>query len=392
MAERASERLRFLIVYASAGAGHRAAADAIATAVSLVKPDAVVETADVLADMPYWFRRLYADGYIALAEHHPAIWRLAYDRGGDISRAKPSSSLGDRILRRLGRRFVERVSEFKPDVVLSAHFMATSLLRDVKVSSGFRLCTVITDYCTHGAWLVPGNDRLYVASEQVKYEAETRLDLLRMNVDDILATGIPIHPRFAERSNADALRGKFGLDPDLPVVLVMTGMAGSSHTSDVIDALCRVSNGFTLVVASGSGETLSNKTTSVLEERGIEYRVFGRVPFLDELMEMADFAVSKSGGLASTELMSKGSPLIVYRPYPGQEERNAAHFLAEGAAFWAMQPESIGWYADRLLTDTKLRTRMSAAARRIAEPRAAKRIARDLVSLAGTARRNRIHK
>ena len=49
-------------------------------------------------------------------------------------------------------------------------------------------------------------------------------------------------------------------------------------------------------------------------------------------MAAADLLVGKAGGLTSSEAMSRGLPMVLIEPIPGQEERNADHLLEAGAA------------------------------------------------------------
>jgi UDP-N-acetylglucosamine:LPS N-acetylglucosamine transferase len=44
---------------------------------------------------------------------------------------------------------------------------------------------------------------------------------------------------------------------------------------------------------------------------------------MDECMEAADVIITKSGGLTVSESLAKGLPMIIIKPIPGQETRNA---------------------------------------------------------------------
>ena len=63
-------------------------------------------------------------------------------------------------------------------------------------------------------------------------------------------------------------------------------------------------------------------------------------------------------------------------PYlPGQEERNADHLLEQGAAMRCNNPPVLAWKLDRLLADRGRFRAMQAAARRLARPDSAARVA-----------------
>ena len=52
-------------------------------------------------------------------------------------------------------------------------------------------------------------------------------------------------------------------------------------------------------------------------------RVLPYTTQVPELMSIADFVVTKPGGLTSTESLVSGLPMVLINPIPGQEEENA---------------------------------------------------------------------
>ena len=53
---------------------------------------------------------------------------------------------------------------------------------------------------------------------------------------------------------------------------------------------------------------------------------------VDLLMDAADVIATKPGGLTTSEALAKHLPIIICNPIPGQERRNAAFLLNNGAA------------------------------------------------------------
>jgi processive 1,2-diacylglycerol beta-glucosyltransferase len=91
-------------------------------------------------------------------------------------------------------------------------------------------------------------------------------------------------------------------------------------------------------------------------------------------MAASDFAVAKSGGLTVSESLAMGLPMVVIRPIPGQEERNATYLLENGAALWAHSPAYAVYKTELLLRDEKRLRRMQRAAKKLAQPGAARKI------------------
>lgn len=76
-------------------------------------------------------------------------------------------------------------------------------------------------------------------------------------------------------------------------------------------------------------------------------------------------AITKPGGLTTTECMAVGLPMIVISPIPGQEERNADFLLDNGAALKARGPSALAYRVERLLREKALRLGRPEAARTV---------------------------
>ena len=64
-------------------------------------------------------------------------------------------------------------------------------------------------------------------------------------------------------------------------------------------------------------------------------KVYAFVSNMDELMEVSDVMVTKSGGLTSSEAMAKDLPMVITSAIPGQEARNSRFLVDSGAAIKA---------------------------------------------------------
>ena len=114
-------------------------------------------------------------------------------------------------------------------------------------------------------------------------------------------------------------------------------------------------------------------------------KVYGFVTNMHELMDAADLIVTKPGGLTTTEILAKGKPMALVAPIPGQEQRNCEYLLEEGAAVRLYDVGDSAHYLEKWLGDDARMKRMSAAARAIAQPNAAKTIAAALLATLSSA-------
>src|SRR4029077_15427576 len=102
---------RVVILHATAGNGHKRAAQALAAAISEQRPEALVREVDTLVFASRFYRDTYAASYNAMAARAPALWAALYhsSASGPVNRGTAPVRLAvDRLnLRRLVR-VVER--------------------------------------------------------------------------------------------------------------------------------------------------------------------------------------------------------------------------------------------------------------------------------------------
>jgi processive 1,2-diacylglycerol beta-glucosyltransferase len=126
-----------------------------------------------------------------------------------------------------------------------------------------------------------------------------------------------------------------------------------------------------VLAVAGKNAKLKKDIEALEVPKGSELRVFGFVNNIPEMMAAADLAVSKSGGLSSSECLAIGLPMLVPNPIPGQEERNADYLAEIGAGFKARGMGSFRYKLRKLLVNHELRAQMAANAGRAGKPNAA---------------------
>ena len=115
------------------------------------------------------------------------------------------------------------------------------------------------------------------------------------------------------------------------------------------------------------------------------YRLIQYEPNLGDVLAAADLVVARAGG-SVMEIAAAGRPAILV-PYPyatGDHQRTNARWMAEGGAAVVipdreLTPERLTGEIARLLADEDRLRDMSIAARRLAKPDAAERIAREVL-------------
>ena len=90
--------------------------------------------------------------------------------------------------------------------------------------------------------------------------------------------------------------------------------------------------------------------------------------------------VTKSGGLITTEVLTRKTPLVVLDPFPGQEEWNADFVSGSGSGIQIRVPAMVGPAVEVLLADPERRETMSETAGLVARPDAAVRAAEVVIT------------
>src|SRR5512147_3058222 len=85
----AVKRPKVILLYASAGAGHRSACEAIKQQLLELEPDLDLKMIDILAYLPKLFSQIYAGGYLVVVSKYPMLWYFMYETGSDISHFRP---------------------------------------------------------------------------------------------------------------------------------------------------------------------------------------------------------------------------------------------------------------------------------------------------------------
>jgi processive 1,2-diacylglycerol beta-glucosyltransferase len=372
---------RIAILHATAGMGHMAAAKAVAASVSRLEPAALVREVDALLFASRFYRDTYGRGYDVLAARAPRLWGMLYRswEAAPLRRGTPAVRLIDRLNMRRLARVVEREH---PDVILCTHFLPVEAFAPFRGEGALRipLYCVITDFVAHPFWAMPHVDRYFVATEAMAD------DLAGHGVarERIVVTGIPIDARFATGIGRDAARTRLGVDAKRPLVLVMGGGSGVGPLATLSERIAALPSRPLVVTVCGSNDRLREQIGELPAAIMGDIRPLGFTREVDVWMEAADVLVGKAGGLTCSEAMARQLPMVVYRPTPGQEVRNADVLQAAGAAMHVETLEDVGQAVERWLTDTAARDRARAAAAQLARPHAADTIAEFVLAAART--------
>ncbi|MBX7255724.1 MAG: glycosyltransferase [Candidatus Hydrogenedentes bacterium] len=368
---------KVLILSVTAGAGHLRAAQALEEAFRERYPQVEIAHLDALEYTNAAYRKGFSDGYEKLIKSLPSVWGMIYGRLEE----RPPHSSTTRLVTLFDRlnagRLRKAVQDFAPDAIVCTHFLPAEVFGAArrKRKLAVRVGVALTDYDIHAMWVQEGVDHYFVATEEMA-------DAMRLRGTPgakVHVTGIPILPVFTRRlPEPSAMRQRLGLRPASSTVLISAGGFGMMRADEVVGLLAERIPDIQLLAVAGKNQRLHAQLERVASRYPGKILPFGFVTNMHELMAASDFAVAKSGGLTTSECLALGLPMVVFKPIPGQEERNATYLLEQGVGVWAHTAAHMVFKVEQLLKNPERLACMREAARRIARPDAAYRIT-DLV-------------
>lgn len=376
-----------LFLSARVGEGHRAAADAVCE--QLAAHGMRGEVHDSYRYAASLFSKVVSDGYIGMVRTIPQVYGLIYDRA---ERATVAGGFRKWAAEFTARNIHGLMRRLQPSVVVCTHAFPCGVMAAYKrlYDPSVRVMGIVTDFVVHPFWVYKNIDAYAVATPEIRAALIGRgVDAARIDVD-----GIPVDARFGSPpGDRAALRARLGVPNDGAIALVMGGGLGLGPVATTVAALTRAERPITPVVIVGKNRRLQQRLAEEAQRDGNGVHVLGFVENVFDWMHAADVLVTKPGGLTISEALAAGVPLVLLRPLPGQEERNARYLTSRGAALRAPRGRDLARVVDTILDDGELARRVRGAAAALAHPQAAARIAGRIAQLAmgdvGSARRER---
>ena len=372
------KRPRLLILYASAGAGHKQAARALA-AVCEETSVAVAEAIDILDYAPAYFKRLYRGSYLEVVKRMPELWGYLFDRSYKYKKPTMTARLHHVVGNMHIMPLLKYVKGFKPDALVFTHFLGWDALGSLKRVKAFNVpfFCIVTDFTIHSFWINKHVYKYYVPTEGEKRILKSHGFKEKM----VNITGIPVDPRFAKNHNKAALRKKLKLKSTQPLVLMISGRYNLAGYETLLQSFRDVKKPIQIIVLAGKDKILERKLKAVGRRlKRMDVRVYGMVDNMHELMAASDIVISKPGGLTTSEVLASKTLMAVIDPIPGQEMRNSDYLLESGVAIRVHDMETGGLKIADLLFNQRRLEIMRKHLKYVSRPRAAYEITRDIIS------------
>jgi processive 1,2-diacylglycerol beta-glucosyltransferase len=304
--------MKILVIHATAGAGHKKAAEAVFHGLQN-KGGCDVRFVDALEYTNPFFKKAYPGVYGFLVTRMPLVWGILFSFI-DIPWMQGVVHAIRRLYNGFNARLLQQfLQQEQFDCIITTQFLSAEVCAYLKRSGQIKskVICVVTDFDVHRIWINDGIDIYTAASDYTKNK------LISLGVPDsqIAVTGIPTDPKFAKVADVPSLREKLGLKAQGLTVLIATGSFGMGPIEQLINLL----GGYQLLIVCGQNHVLYERLKCFSNNN---VHVLGLVDNMDELMSVADVMVTKPGGLSISEALVKKLPMIFFSAIPGQEANN----------------------------------------------------------------------
>ncbi|MDI6758633.1 MAG: glycosyltransferase [Candidatus Omnitrophota bacterium] len=305
--------MKIIVTYASAGAGHLKAAEAIYFFLKENHKGIDVKIIDILDETNAFFRFSYHRGYLFLVNYAFFLWRIIFW----LTYLKPFRFILRPAIALINylntKKFQAILIRQNPDFIISTHFFSSEisarLKTDKKINS--EVISVITDFCVHPFW-ISGGTFMYIAPCEI---TKKQLSDMRVKESIIKDLGIPIHPKFLKPHSRAELCKKIGIENKF-TVLIVTGSFGIGPIERCAAMLHREAQ---LVVVCARNKKLHSRLKLKNYPNCL---VLGRIENMQEIMQVSDVIITKPGGLTIAEFLAMELVPIFICAIPGQETEN----------------------------------------------------------------------
>lgn len=317
------------IVSASVGAGHHAAAHAIAA--QFEEQGYAARVWDVLDLMPGGLGRLIRATYVNQVQLAPAtyVWTLRR------SESRRSIELMRQALRPVYRPLLQIAAD-RPLALIAIHPFASQALGELRARELLRVpvITYLTDMSVHRTCVHRSVD-LHLALHELPAEDAREAGAVAVGVVRPAVRGCVAVDPSSPRARA-ASRRALGLPMYERLVLVTGGSEGLGDLERTANDIVSTGAG-TPVVLCGRNRRLLRRLTA-----GRSVLALGWSDDMPLLLAAADCVVQNAGGMMSLEALAAGVPVLSYRCIPGHGQTNASRLDQAGLVSWIRSYAQLG--------------------------------------------------
>lgn len=370
---------KILVVSIVSGLGHLRAAQAVEKALKKHPGRVRVRHVNILDYLPEFYSIAFKSGYAFVTKNFPLLYSFVYESTNKYPWPKNYLKQSQWLARHT-KRFLRVIREFRPDVIVSTHYLPTQLIGEYKRHFHLpaKLVAVLTDYNVH-AYLLQDNVDVYILPDRRLSVQFRKLGFKNR----ILALGIPTDPCLKKKIDVEKTKKELGLYPAMKTVIIMCSNYRLALLLRIFRALNRVREPFQVIATTGRSTGILKAVCRIRKNYRFPVLAIGLSDRIYDLMKVSDLVITKPGGLTVAEVLICGVPMVLLNPIPGQEEKNADMLARAGAAFKLKISEvpRLTGILQEILSGGKKSAVMKKSALRLAKPDASGNIAGFLMKL-----------
>ena len=369
--------MNILLMSVKAGFGHHSTAAAIIN--YFEKQGHNCYMLDIFEYISESLGNMIQDGYLISTKYLSKTYGKVYDKLSRKDEPYDRLSVTSLVSNRITKKLIGCVTGFAPDIIIGTHSYAgvvMSILRD-KGYADCPLIGIVTDFTVHPFWESTELDYYVIPDSLLTYQMNKK----GIPKEKLLPFGIPIRQAFASKLDKAEARRRLGIG-DKRTLLVMMGSMGYGNIYDSLLEMDAFDADFQMMVVCGSNEKLFGFINDQAWQKAVYG--YGFVNNVDLMMDASDVIVTKPGGLTTSEAFAKGLPMIAMNPIPGQEDKNLAFLVNNGAAIAVNSEYTISEALYQLLNEKWRVELMRESVRHIGKPDATARLYDFIMSLPGS--------
>ena len=348
--------MNVLIFSATTGGGHMRAANALKEYIMEKEPDSVIKIEDTIEYASPFLNKAVTGGYVYMATKTPGMYGTFYKT---IDKESPMNKTFEMAVNQYSKKFSPLIEDVKPDIIVTTHPIGTEMASAIK-SRGYAnvpIVSILTDFASHQTYVSEGVDAYIVSSTEMIGQMMAR----GVDGSTIFPYGIPVKQNFFKPINREEAFETEGLNPDIPVILIMAGSFGVTDILKIYHKIVKSPCDFQIIVITGKNEKLYETFVKYLSKLTLNNTLFEfdlqkpaglktslklsrhKKPFkptkllyytneVEKYMHMSNMIITKPGGLTVSESIAVGLPMGIFKAIPGQEQQNADYLIRNGMA------------------------------------------------------------
>ena len=316
--------MQILILSGNTGGGHNSAAMAVKDYFEL--EGSVCDIRDSLAFWGELQSDIISNGHVFIYKKTPKLFGFGYRFAENHPAKENYSSFLYKTFSKGAKKLYELLLQKKYDAIVCTHVFSGILATEVKrrYIPQLKIYFVATDYtCSPGTPEIDAN-AFFIPHESLKDE----FIAAHIPENRIIPSGIPVRNSFYTKADLHTAKKQLGLPLNKHIILLMCGSMGCGPIKDLAQKISTLMpENSHLAIICGSNKSLKKEISEALVASNTT--IVGFTKRMALYMDAATVAITKPGGLSSTEALVKGLPLVLIDAVPGCETHNM-EFLTSG--------------------------------------------------------------